>query len=195
MTTAKLLELDNCKGLIFSQVDDFINSNCEEFNTRHSHFELNSYTLDRIVKSYKLHGIDTNRYLIRGYGTQIDNDLPNGFLYLMKNKSSRLPIYPTINYGFAPIDTKLPKKVIINDGATVLIWDDGDKTIVKKAKDDNFDPVKGFLWAYFQKHSGLSKTKANKYLRDIDKENEPTLTIHIDNANLTSFIKNIFKGD
>lgn len=91
--------------------------------------------------------------------------------------------------------TPLPTRYIVNDGAVILFWSDGDKTIVKRAEDDIFDPVKGFLWAYFQKHSGLSKTKANKYLRDIDKENEPTLTIHIDNANLTSFIKNIFKED
>ena len=91
--------------------------------------------------------------------------------------------------------TPLPTRYIVNDGAVILFWSDGDKTIVKRAEDDNFDPVKGFLWAYFQKHSGLSKTKANKYLRNIDKENEPTLTIHIDNANLSSFIKNIFKED
>lgn len=91
--------------------------------------------------------------------------------------------------------TPLPTKYILNQDACILFWSDGDKTIVKRAEDDSFDPVKGFLWAYFQKHSGLSKTKANKYLRDIDKENEPTLTIHIDNANLGSFIKNIFKED
>lgn len=71
----------------------------------------------------------------------------------------------------------LPKHYIINNGATILFWDDGTKTIVKRAEDDIFDPVKSFLWAYFQKHSGLSKTKANKYLRKLDKEHEPVITI------------------
>ena len=63
---------------------------------------------------------------------------------------------------------RLPKKYILNQDACILFWSDGKKTIVKRSEDDIQDPVKGFLWAYFQKHSGLSKTKANKYLREID---------------------------
>lgn len=70
----------------------------------------------------------------------------------------------------AKLCTPLPTKYIINDRAVILFWSDGDKTIVKRAKDDKNDPVKGFLWAYFIKHSKLSRTKANKYLRDLDKE-------------------------
>ena len=62
----------------------------------------------------------------------------------------------------------LPKKYILNQDACILFWHDDSKTIVKKAEDDIQDPVKGFLWAYFLKHSGLSRTKANKYLREID---------------------------
>lgn len=58
----------------------------------------------------------------------------------------------------------LPERYIINDGATILFWRDGTKSIVKRSDNDDFDPIKGFLWAYFQKHCGLSKTKANKYL-------------------------------
>ena len=61
-------------------------------------------------------------------------------------------------------DDKLPERYIINDGTTILFWKDGSKTIVKRSDNDDFDPIKGFLWAYFQKHCGLSKTKANKYL-------------------------------
>ena len=81
------------------------------------------------------------------------------------------------NYNTKPLYKKaviilqnLPTRYIINDGAVILFWNDGTKTIVKRSEDDKFDPVKGFLWAYFQKHSGLSKTKANKYLRDLDNE-------------------------
>ena len=62
---------------------------------------------------------------------------------------------------------KLPERYIINDGATILFWKNGSKTIVKRSDNDDFDPIKGFLWAYFQKHCGLSKTKANKYLQKI----------------------------
>lgn len=62
---------------------------------------------------------------------------------------------------------KLPEKYIINKGATVLFWEDGTKTVVKRAKDDEYNKIMGFLWAYFQKTSGLSRTKANEYLRGL----------------------------
>lgn len=61
----------------------------------------------------------------------------------------------------------LPKKYIINKGATILFWEDGTKTVVKRAKDDEYNKIMGFLWAYFQKTSGLSRTKANEYLRGL----------------------------
>ena len=71
-------------------------------------------------------------------------------------------------YGFTPRNKKnLPKKYIINKGATVLFWEDGTKTVVKRAKDDEYNKIMGFLWAYFQKTSGLSRTKANEYLRGL----------------------------
>lgn len=61
----------------------------------------------------------------------------------------------------------LPEKYIINDRATVLFWSDGTKTIVRRAKEDEYNKKLGFLWAYFQKNSGLSKTKANEYLDNL----------------------------
>lgn len=71
-------------------------------------------------------------------------------------------------YGFTPRNKKnLPKKYIINKGATILFWGDGTKTVVKRAKDDEYNKIMGFLWAYFQKTSGLSRTKANEYLRGL----------------------------
>lgn len=44
----------------------------------------------------------------------------------------------------------MPKKYIINHGATVLIWDNGEKTIVKRCEDDEFNKRLGFLTAFFQ---------------------------------------------
>ena len=67
---------------------------------------------------------------------------------------------------------KLPKRYIINKGATILFWNDDetDKTIVKRCKEDEFNKRLGFLTAYFQYHSGLSKTQANKYLSELEVE-------------------------
>ena len=68
--------------------------------------------------------------------------------------------------------SNLPEKYIINKGATILFWNDGTKTIVKKAKHDKYNKRLGFLTAYFQKTSGLSKSKANKYLDSLVDEDE-----------------------
>lgn len=94
---------------------------------------------------------------------------------MLNQKISDIYSYVTItpdgfilsNEPYVKTRTVLPKRYIINDGAIVLFWDDGTKTIVKRAKDDTDDVVKGFLWAYFEKMSGMSKTQANKYLKDI----------------------------
>lgn len=39
------------------------------------------------------------------------------------------------------------KKVIFNDPATIVIWKDGTKTIVKCSEDDIYDPEKGLAMA------------------------------------------------
>ena len=66
----------------------------------------------------------------------------------------------------------MPKKYIINHGATVLMWDDGDKTVVKRCADDEFNKRLGFLTAFFQHYSGMSKNKANKFLAELEVEDE-----------------------
>lgn len=68
--------------------------------------------------------------------------------------------------------TNLPKRYIINKGATILFWEDGTKTIVRKCKEDKYDKRIGFLTAFFQKYSGLTKNKANKFLSEL-REEEP----------------------
>lgn len=69
--------------------------------------------------------------------------------------------------------TDLPERYIINEGATILFWKDGTKTIVKKSKDDKHDKEKAFLIAYFQKYSGMSRNKANKFLKNLKEEIKP----------------------
>ena len=74
-----------------------------------------------------------------------------------------------------PLTFKIPKIDLmrsINRNATILFWKDGTKTIVKKSKEDEHNPRLAFLTAYFQKHSGLSKNKANKFLDGLATEEE-----------------------
>ncbi|MBQ8300033.1 MAG: hypothetical protein IJX99_09335 [Clostridia bacterium] len=67
---------------------------------------------------------------------------------------------------------ELPKKVKFDEvnGATILYWEDGTKTVVRKCKDNVHDRRVAFLTAYFQKHCGLSKTQANKYIASLKED-------------------------
>ena len=64
----------------------------------------------------------------------------------------------------------LPERYIINENATILFWKNGEKTIVKRASDDEFNPRLAFLTAFFQRYCGMSKNKANKYLANLQVE-------------------------
>lgn len=46
------------------------------------------------------------------------------------------------------------QKVIYNDPATIIFWNDGTKTVAKCQKGDKYDPEKGFLVAYLKKQIG-----------------------------------------
>lgn len=71
----------------------------------------------------------------------------------------------------APV-LNLPTKKIINKDACILFFGEN-KYIVKRMPTDTPDPEKAFLLAYFLAKSGLSRTKANKYLDKIREEYNP----------------------
>ena len=48
------------------------------------------------------------------------------------------------------------KDIIINDPATIILWKDGTKTVVKCQKDDTFDPETGIAMAILKKLYGNS---------------------------------------
>ena len=59
----------------------------------------------------------------------------------------------------------LVKKVIINEPATIIIWGDNSKTVVKCMESETFDPEKGIAMAYM-KHVMFhdSSTRMNKWV-------------------------------
>lgn len=65
-----------------------------------------------------------------------------------------------------------PKKVIFNDPATIIYWNDGTKTVVK-CHDEKFDPEKGFAMAVTKKmfgNKGNYYSVIRKYLKEMDDE-------------------------
>lgn len=61
--------------------------------------------------------------------------------------------------------TAKPVKVIFNNPATIIIWDDGTKTIVKKQKGDRYDKEKGLALCYMKKALGNTSRQLNNALR------------------------------
>ena len=57
-----------------------------------------------------------------------------------------------------------PKKVIFNGPATIVMWYDGTKTVVKKTEDDTDDREKAVMFAILKKACG-SRAKMNRYLK------------------------------
>ena len=60
------------------------------------------------------------------------------------------------------------EKYIINQGATIIFWADGTKTVSKRHADDKFDKELGFLFAYYYKNCGLSKASRKRVIETID---------------------------
>ena len=61
------------------------------------------------------------------------------------------------------------KRVIFNDPATIVLWDDDTKTIVK-AENETFDPEKGLAMAIAKKalgNEGNYYNELKKYLGDV----------------------------
>lgn len=92
-----------------------------------------------------------------------------GGLTFDRSKCFKFDIDPlTLTYGFWKVpDDELPEKVIFNNPATILIWKNGDKTIVKTMKEDKYDPMVGFLMAYFKYKSGLNSNERERYFKEI----------------------------
>lgn len=69
---------------------------------------------------------------------------------------------------FRPIMATSIDKYIINDGATIIFWSDGTKTISKRHKEDTFDKELGFLFAHYYKKCGLSIASRKRVISSID---------------------------
>lgn len=88
-------------------------------------------------------GIDMYRF--DSFPFQVDNSFDvNKFIKLLTKPKSVLPEI---------------KKVVFNDPATIVFWDDGTKTVVK-ADNEEYDPEKGFALAITKKALG---NKGNYY--------------------------------
>mgnify|MGYP004599874909 CR=1 FL=1 len=164
---------------LIENIDELKRNWCRIYgNTRYCKLYMNNMTyqeLKRVIYD-NMPTPQSNTYtgeygIFLGLDIGIDNGL-EPFMFMIKEDKEmnfnniNIPNMFGARVEFRP-KKELSKKYIINKGATVLFWEDGTKTVVKRAKDDEYNKIMGFLWAYFQKTSGLSRTKANEYLRGL----------------------------
>ena len=131
-------------GVIIELIEDSLNQmpeliirdSCNRWVSRHKlpnlrHDEL-AYVLDQVKRKYDLEVKD----YIRAY--ELDLSL---YPYFKPNTTNT---------------TKLPeiKNVIFNEPATIILWADGTKTVVKCQEGEGYDPEKGMAMAISKKALG-----------------------------------------
>lgn len=79
------------------------------------------------------------------------------------------------------------QKVVFNDPATIVFWDDGTKTVVKRAVEyDDFDPEKGLAMAICKKMLGDGYYRMMKKYTDLYVE--PPKPPHLDDTVVPSAV-------
>lgn len=171
----------------------------ENTNTRYCKLYMNIVTYEQLKKEMSIYSstYTGNFASVFGLDIEIDNTMESFTFMIKEDKEMNFNNINIPNMwakgGIIPAK-KLPKKYIINRGATVLFWEDGTKTVVKRAKDDEYNKIMGFLWAYFQKTSGLSRTKANEYLRGLVDADDLKAIEFIKNGELNNVMSDVAEG-
>lgn len=76
------------------------------------------------------------------------------------------------------------RKVIFHDPATIIIWADGSKSIVKCTEKDKYDPEKGFAMAIAKKALGNKGNYYNIFKEYIPVSEDETDLYYLDNIEL-----------
>lgn len=80
----------------------------------------------------------------------------------------------------------MPKKIIFNGPATIVMWTDGTKTVVKQSNLDDYDYEKGFAMCVVKKVFG---DQYAHILKMVDKSYKSTVTETVNQANECIFTR------
>ena len=85
------------------------------------------------------------------------------------------------------------KKVIFNYPATIVLWSDGSKTVVKCQDGDVYDPEKGLAMAISKKALGNKGNYCNEFKKWLpeDEEEEGTVELRFDTSELTKSLEDL----
>ena len=82
--------------------------------------------------------------------------------YCYEDCMTTLKAYHDMAYGYPKPNDRI-EKVIFNNPATIVLWADGTKTVIKCDKEDEFDSEKGLAMAIAKKYLGTNKSGSNYY--------------------------------
>ena len=86
------------------------------------------------------------------------------------------------------------KKVIFNYPATIVLWSDGSKTVVKCQDGDIYDPEKGLAMAISKKALGNKGNYCNefkKWLPEDEEEEEKTVGLRFDTSEISKSLEGL----
>lgn len=95
--------------------------------------------------------------------------------YIKENENKRFTITAIQDTKSKPLFYVNPlaiKKVIFNNPATIVIWEDGTKTIVKRQKGDRWDKEKGLAMAIAKKALGNKGNYCNLIKKHVEEQGE-----------------------
>ena len=96
-------------------------------------------------------------------------------------------------YGVNRFSGIVPKKIIFNGPATIVMWTDGTKTVVKQSEHDLYDYEKGFAMCVVKKVFG---DQYNHIRKMVDKSYKDTyIDASTDRMGLTEFKTFFRRGD
>lgn len=99
---------------------------------------------------------DPSKDLIRVSANNLGIDIDRAIYTAMaidysRQSTERAEKNDIVRFGMCNVSIR---KVIFNDPATVVLWSDGTKTVVKCGPEDNFDMEKGLAMAIVKKMAG-----------------------------------------
>lgn len=155
----------------FGRVIDFHNGNAiiyfEENNLKCQPEDTKEYPLDslKVVPSSWAKRDYSSYFDFKPARTGIDEMALNMKKYLdiaqKEYLSSNLADYPTL------IASSLIKRVVFSDRKTIILWNDGSKTMVSCAEGEQLDPYMGFCAAFTKGFFG-SKHQVEKMVKNAD---------------------------
>lgn len=115
--------------------------------------DLEKYLIEKVKKEFALDGHNNHLDALLYANHYLEEKEKN----IMPTKSFYENLYFKPSFTISNI-----KKVIFSDPVTVVIWENGTKTIVR-AENEPFDPEKGLAMAICKKALGTNKSKSNYY--------------------------------